>query len=97
MLTIRRIAKQEIRQAKRWYSLISPALGHRFVTELDGALNKIEEAPERYALYYGEVRRALCSTFPYALFFVSDSKGVTVLAFQHQHRHPAAWMDRLKA
>ena len=96
MLIIRRIAKQEIRQAKAWYSSIRPALGRRLVTELDGIFEKIEEAPERYAFYYGKVRRALCSTFPYALFFISDSKGVTVLAFQHQSRHPTAWMEGLK-
>ena len=63
-LRVRKIARAEILAAFEWYLERSPAAAERFLAAVDDAMRRIEEAPERYPLIRGRLRRVLLERFP---------------------------------
>jgi len=55
---------------------------------------KIEYNPQMYVKVFGELRRALCKKFPYAIYFYETEDDVIVLAVLHQRRNPIVWQQR---
>ena len=51
-----------------YYEEQAKGLGEKFLTEVDSAFDAIERYPEMFAQVHGEVRRAVVSRFPYAVF-----------------------------
>ena len=62
-----------------YYEGQSEGLGERFLAAVDSAFDAIERYPEMFSRVHGEVRRAVISKFPYAVFFRIDPKRVVVL------------------
>ena len=69
----------------------SPGLGERSLNAVDSVFDAIEHYPEMFARVHGEVRRAIVSRFPYAVFYRVDSKRVVVLTVLHTARDPGLW------
>lgn len=90
-----RAAEAEFHGAWTHYDDISRKLSERFATEVFAAISAIEEGPERWPKGLGGTRRCLLAHFPYAIIYVSDEKGLLVLAFAHGSRKPDYWADRL--
>jgi hypothetical protein len=61
-------AIEEARAAREWYAEQNPALGRAFLNELDLAIERIAEAPNRWPQYRGDSRRYLMKRFPFAIF-----------------------------
>jgi len=74
-----------------YYEGKNEGLGERFLAAVDSAFDAIEHYPEMFSRVYGEVRRALVSKFPYAVFFRVDPKRVVVLTVLHTARDPKLW------
>ena len=74
-----------------YYEEVAEGLGEKFLTEVDSAFDAIERYPEMFAQVHGEVRRAVLSRFPYAVFYRLESKRVVVLTVLHTARDPKAW------
>ena len=51
-----------------YYEEQAEGLGENFLTAVDSAFDAIERYPEMFAQVHGEVRRAVVSRFPYAVF-----------------------------
>ena len=66
-------------------------LGEKFLTAVDSTFDAIEHFPEMFARIHGEVRRALVSRFPYAVFYRVESRQVVVLTVLHTSRDPNVW------
>ena len=66
-------------------------LGEQFLTAVDSTFDAIERYPEMFAQVHGEVRRALVSRFPYAVFYRVESRQVVVLTVLHTSRDPKVW------
>ena len=66
-------------------------LGEKFLTAVDSTFDAIERYPEMFAQIHGEVRRALVSRFPYAVFYRVESRQVVVLTVLHTSRDPKVW------
>lgn len=92
-LLIRRQAKNDLRQAARWYEGQNVGLGRELVTEIAVALNRIVENPLQYQTIYGEVRRAISYKFPYGVFYRIEQQNIVVFAIVHLHRDPTSWQD----
>jgi len=69
----------------------SPGLGEQFLMAVASAFEAIGRYPEMFSKVHGEVRRALLSRFPYAIFYRVESKRVVVLAVLHTARDPKLW------
>ena len=66
-------------------------LGEKFLAAVDSVFDAIERYPEMFSRVHGEVRRAVVSKFPYAVFFRVEAKRVVVLTVLHTARDPKLW------
>ena len=88
-------ASAELIEAARYYHKRQPGLGDRFLDEVDAAVNRIEEAPERWPMQEGECRRYSIRVFPYFIAYQVTGTDIQVLAVYHHSRDPEAWKHRL--
>lgn len=90
----RRDARAEGREATRRYEQARAGPGDRFTAALQEAVERVVQMPDRFAPVYKDVRRALVSHFPYAVFFRVTTRGIRVIAVFHTGRDPAGWQQR---
>ncbi len=74
-----------------WYNGQHDALGEEFLAAVSTALDTVERFPDIFARVHGEVRRAVVSRFPYAVFYRIETKRVVVLTVLHTARDPKVW------
>ena len=84
----------ELQAATEWYLERSVTAAAEFVREIDHALIRIAEAPERYPkTRFGRHRFVLLS-FPYDVVYRIAADHVEVLAVAHHSRRPGYWRGR---
>ena len=90
-------AAEEAEEAARWYEDQCPGLGEEFLEEIDRAIDRIRESPQRWRQYGADarVRRFIVHRFPYAVVYTYDATRVLVIAVAHQHRRPGYWRSRI--
>jgi plasmid stabilization system protein ParE len=93
-LRVRTVARADIDAAFAWYRQHSPAAAQRFLDAVDVAFTLIDEAPERYPLVRGRLRRVLLRQFPYAVYYKVYPTVVSIVGVIHGHRHPNVWLRR---
>jgi plasmid stabilization system protein ParE len=93
-LLVRARARAEIRDVFDWYLSRSPDAATRFIEAIDAAITEIADAPERFPVIHGKLRRRLLSRFPYAIYYKIFPTVVSVVGIIHGHRHPDAWLRR---
>lgn len=74
-----------------YYAEEAEGLGEGFLAAIDSVFDAIERYPQMFAQVHGEVRRALVSRFPYAVFYRVESRRVVVLTVLHTARDPRVW------
>jgi toxin ParE1/3/4 len=87
-------AIEEARAALLWYAERSAAIADAFVAELDAAMERILEAPQRWPTYAHGTRRYLLRRFPYLIVYRELPTGIQVLAVMHGRRQPGYWKTR---
>jgi toxin ParE1/3/4 len=92
-------AEEEAQQAARWYEERQGGLGQDFLNALSGALQAIEQEPQRFAPVETirsrrEVRQYLLERFSYAVIYEVRVEEVLVLAVAHVRRRPNYWKRR---
>jgi len=92
---VRPEAEDDLASAFRWYESKSWGLGTEFLRAVDVCFTNVRRAPESYQELEPGVRRARLRRFPYSVYYVSDDRGITVLACLHWRRNPKEWMRRL--
>jgi plasmid stabilization system protein ParE len=90
-LVFRRRVGQDLAAAYGWYEGQRAGLGEDFLAEIEESLDTIERFPEMFAQVHGEVRRAMVSRFPYAVFYRIEREQVVVLTVLHAARDPRLW------
>ena len=90
-LVFRRAAGRDLASAYEWYEAQRPGLGERFLTAANASLDAIERFPEMFVAVHGDVRRAIVSKFPYAVFYRVEPRQIVVLAVLHTARDPRLW------
>jgi len=93
----RRNVGRDLAGAYGWYEGQRAGLGEEFLGAVDASFDAIEQFPEMFARVHGEVRRAVVSRFPYAVFYRVEPKRVVVLAVLHMARDPKLWPQPRKA
>ncbi len=69
-LLIRLEAHYDVLEAAGWYEQRQPGLSLQFVAAISEGFERIATGPARFARGHRELRRALVSKFPYAVYFV---------------------------
>jgi len=54
----------------------------------------VEEAPERFPIALGDIRKARVRRFPYVVYYVVLPEVITVIAIIHGRRDPQRWQGR---
>ncbi|HYK03925.1 MAG TPA: type II toxin-antitoxin system RelE/ParE family toxin [Thermoanaerobaculia bacterium] len=86
--------RRELLKHKKWYSERSPAAAARFEREIDHAITRIIEGPERYPLTRRGRRRFVMLEFPFDVIYRIDGDNIQVMAIAHHSRRPEYWLRR---
>lgn len=94
---VQELAKEDMRDARKWYNEQLAGLGKRLNADMARTLRKVARNPTSFAVRYEMVRLANFDTFPYAAHFYIDAAKsmVIVLAIMHTSRHPDAPKNRI--
>ena len=87
----RRKVGRDLAGGYAWYNGQHDGLGEEFLAAVSTALDTVERFPDIFARVHGEVRRAVVSRFPYAVFYRIETKRVVVLTVLHTARDPKVW------
>jgi len=90
-LVFRRGAGRDLASAYGWYESQRTGLGEQFLAAVNASFDLIAQFPEMFAAVHGDVRRAVVSRFPYAVFYRVEPRQVVVLAVLHTARDPGRW------
>jgi plasmid stabilization system protein ParE len=85
----------EARGAREWYAERSSVAADAFMAELDVAIDRICESPDRWSSYLHETRRYLMKRFPYLVVYREIEDKLQVIAVAHGKRKPGYWRRRL--
>jgi plasmid stabilization system protein ParE len=90
-LVYRRRVAEDLASAFAYYEEQLKGLGERFLGTIASTFDAIERYPEMFAKVRGDVRRAITSQFPYAVFYRIEASRVVVFRMLHTARDPRAW------
>ena len=88
-------ARQELRDAARYYEDCVPGLGHDFLREVRETVHRIIQWPQAWQPLDQEIRRCRTHRFPYGIVYVMENGGVLIVSVMHLHRHPHSWRKNL--
>jgi hypothetical protein len=90
------LAKQDIKEAAKWYNERQPGLGKRFTVHVRQKVHYIRQNPKSVAIRYDDTRTAVLDTFPYMIHNTVDDSNKTVIisAVLSTRRDPDLWNDR---
>jgi plasmid stabilization system protein ParE len=87
-------ALYEAQAAVEWYQERSVRAAEAFLNELESAIYRILDAPQRWPLYESGTRRLRLHRFPYFVVYREAAQTVQVLAIAHARRRPGYWRSR---
>ena len=90
-------ALEEYREAANWYGNREPHLALRFVSEVEDAIGRIVDSPERWRIIEEDVRRCLTHVFPFSILYTIEADFLLIIAVAHCAREPGYWKQRLVA
>ena len=68
------LAKEDIREAARWYNKQQEGLGKRFTAEVREKVHFIRQSPKASNVRYDGVKTAVLNVFPYMVHYKVDEK-----------------------
>lgn len=90
------LARDDIREARRWYRSVHPFLERDFVRSVRTCVDRIVEFPDAHPVVHPNVRKALVGRFPYLVLYRYAAGSVVVIAVFHARRDPAQLANRLR-
>lgn len=87
-------ARLEYDEAAGWYESQRTGLGREFVAEIEWALQRACEMPQRFPKVLLDTRCVRVRRFPYSIFFRIRSDRLIVLSVFHARRDPSVWRER---
>ena len=88
-------ARVEYREAALFFDTRRSGLGAAFTLEVEAAIDRILQAPERWRVIEQDVRRCLTHTFPYGILYTVEQETILIVAVMHLRRRPGYWRSRL--
>jgi len=88
-------ALTEYADAALYYDERLPGLGADFTAEVDRAIERVLEAPDRWRCIQEDVRRYLLARFPYGILYTVEEEYVLIVAIMHLSREPGYWRHRI--
>ena len=86
----------EFEAAADFYAECQEGLEIRFIDAVRSAIGHACNAPQRWRLFDGEIRRVLVHVFPYAVLYSIEDGFIYIIAVMHCSREPGYWKTRKK-
>jgi len=87
-------ARRELLKHGKWYEKRSPSAATGFEREIDHAIDRIAEAPERYPLTSRGRRRFVLLDYPFNVIYRVLEEEIEIIAIAHHSRRPEYWIRR---
>lgn len=87
-------AEEELLEATAWYAMRSAVAAAGFGREIERAIERIAEAPQRYPLTKLARRRFVLLNYPYDVVYRIIRSEIEIIAVAHHARRPAYGRDR---
>jgi toxin ParE1/3/4 len=87
-------ARRELLKHSKWYRDRSLSAAAGFEREIDHAIARIQEAPERYPLTKRGRRRFVLLEYPFNLIYRIHEQQIQIIAVAHHSRRPEYWLSR---
>jgi plasmid stabilization system protein ParE len=88
-------ARNELRDAIRFYEAQRSGLGAEFRDEVRSTLERIKHLPEAWHPLSQNTRRCRTHRFPYGVIYQVKVEEILVVAIAHLHRRPEYWKKRI--
>jgi toxin ParE1/3/4 len=88
-------ADAEYLSALAWYGERSLQAAEKFAQAFDQAIERIQQSPERWPMYFKRCRRYTLHQFPFSIVYQSSPSRTFVVAVAHGSRRPRYWSDRV--
>lgn len=89
-------ARLEVLAEIAYYSNKEPGLGWRFLSSVQEATARALAFPLTGSPATLNTRRIFLRNFPFAIVYLSDDEGITIIALAHHSRRPGYWRERLQ-
>ncbi len=91
-------AKQDIKEAAKWYNSRQAGLGKRFTSQVREKINFLKRNPHSIANRYDDVRTAVVEVFPFMVHYTVEehNKLIIISAVFHTSLNPDIWEFRAK-
>jgi len=86
---------REVADGYDWYEGRQAGLGTDFLDALETVYGAIHANPARYPVVHADIREALLTRFPYAVYYRVVPSGVRILSVFHTVRNPSTWQRRV--
>ena len=88
-------ATAELRAAVAYYEQQRPGLGRDLQREVERAINRIQQYPQRFPQHNEtDLRKCFVRRFPSTIFYLELSDQIWIAAVAHQRRRPGSWRSR---
>jgi plasmid stabilization system protein ParE len=87
-------AQEEADRAREWYAARSKVAAAGFISDLEHAVGRVREAPERWPRIAGGMRRYVFPRYPFNLVYRVTPEFVEIVAVAHHRRQPGYWISR---
>ena len=88
-------AKQELRNAVKYYESKHNGLGKRFLIYFRESVFKIQSFPQMYHEVEKNIRQCCLSRFPYGIIYRLKNNQIQIIAVMHLYRKPGYWKERM--
>ncbi len=90
------LAKEDVREAAKWYNKRQEGLGKRFTAEVREKVHFIRQNHTASNVRYDGVRIAVLNVFPFLVHYSVDENNKTIIvsAVLHTSRDPKIWGER---
>lgn len=88
-------AKEDFRDALRWYRTQSPIASAEFRKTVSGAIRNVAQSPQLWPKYLHGTRRFVIHRFPFSVVYLDDPDILTIIAVAHSKRKPGYWKHRI--
>ncbi len=97
-IVITNSAKEDIKEAAKWYNRQKKGLGKQFLTYVKEKVFSLKTNPFICQNRYSRIRTAVLKHFPYMLHYYVDEiqNLIVIIAVFHTSRNPEIWNDRIE-